>query len=168
MSLRESWPHLYPQRWVWMMITTGLKAQVKAKQGMTSVWLWEWAISAKTAVTKFAGRWLRKQFLTHKRWLLDQTDSLPLGIMAVRTCYSHFASKIIRGNHWKLHHWIQLGLKATLPLISVKWVNASPYYLLQPEGLRISVMCEYFLTGRMDNCFFFFFFTKQTSFLILL
>ena len=75
MSLRESWPHLYPQRQVWMVTMIGLEAQVKANHGMTSVWLWEWAIPAKTAVRNFAGRWLRRQFLIHKRWLLDQTLS---------------------------------------------------------------------------------------------
>lgn len=38
MSLLESWPHLYPRRWVWMMTMTGLEAQVKAIK--------EWHLSA--------------------------------------------------------------------------------------------------------------------------
>lgn len=132
---------------------------------MTSVCLREWAVPAKGAVRNFAGRWLRRQFLTHKRWLLDQTDSLPLGIMAVRTCYSHFVSKIIRGNHWELNHWIQLGLKASLPL-DFQWNELMFPLTTWARTKDLSCVNEYFLTGRMDNWFCFF--TKQTSFLILL
>lgn len=131
---------------------------------MTSVCLREWAVPAKGAVRKFAGRWLRRQFLTHKRWLLDQTDSLPLGIMAVRTCYSHFVSKIIRGNHWELNHWIQLGLKASLPL-DFQWNELMFPLTTWARTKDLSCVNEYFLTGRMDNCFFFFFLPSKHHFL---
>lgn len=78
MSLRESWL----QRWPWMMIITGQETQAKTIEGWyLSVWSWEYAIQAKLAERKLAGRLLRRQFLTLKRWQLNQTVPLFLWIL---------------------------------------------------------------------------------------
>lgn len=64
----------------------------------------------------FSGRLQRRQLLVLKRWRLDLSFSLALDVMALRNYYCHCASKAMTRNPWELNHWIQLCLKATLPL----------------------------------------------------
>lgn len=79
-------------------------------------WSCKWAIQAKTTEREFSGRLQRRQLLVLKRWRLDLSFSLALDVMALRNYYCHCASKAMTRNPWELNHWVQLCLKATLPL----------------------------------------------------
>ena len=100
--------------------------------------------------------------VSHSQKMAPRPDrlSLPLGIMAVRTCYSHFVSKIIRGNHWELNHWIQLGLKASLPL-DFQWNELM--LPLTTWARTKDFSCEWILPNWYNGQLLFFFFFYQAN-----